>query len=147
MVLFQPINDAYFKDWRAEQDLRSIISAGRTLHRFLNFSPEFSSDKVDSQFEDLAFSFKSKKKRTSRSKLQMEIHRLGTLNSVMTKSRRKKGPSGNSKSGILASFPMNDSILAWNVRGLGDSDKRARLKPIIRQCRTVVVGLIETKWN
>ncbi|CAL1375754.1 unnamed protein product [Linum trigynum] len=42
---------------------------------------------------------------------------------------------------------MNNSVLAWNVRGLGESNKRARVKSMIRRCRAAVIGLIETKWN
>ncbi|CAL1400863.1 unnamed protein product [Linum trigynum] len=41
---------------------------------------------------------------------------------------------------------MNGSVLAWNVRGLCASDKRARVKAIIKRCRASVVGLVETKW-
>ncbi|CAL1370941.1 unnamed protein product [Linum trigynum] len=102
LVPFQPINDAYLKDWGADLDLHSIIAAGLTLRRLLNFSSEVSSEQVEDQFEELAFSFKSKKRRATRSKLQMEIHGLGPVNLVLNEPRRKRGPSCSNRCGFTS---------------------------------------------
>ncbi|CAL1376891.1 unnamed protein product [Linum trigynum] len=42
---------------------------------------------------------------------------------------------------------MNQSLIAWNVRGLGVPDKRARVKGILRRSCATIVALTETKWN
>ncbi|CAL1353209.1 unnamed protein product [Linum trigynum] len=42
---------------------------------------------------------------------------------------------------------MSSSLIIWNVRGLGNPEKRGRIKHLIRRQSPKIVGLIETKWE
>ncbi|CAL1371261.1 unnamed protein product [Linum trigynum] len=42
---------------------------------------------------------------------------------------------------------MSHSFIAWNVRGLGNPNKRAKIKRLLKRWRPSIVGLTETKWH
>ncbi|CAL1355621.1 unnamed protein product [Linum trigynum] len=42
---------------------------------------------------------------------------------------------------------MTQSILIWNVRGLGSCDNRAKIKGLLRRWKPDIVVLTETKWR
>ncbi|CAL1412715.1 unnamed protein product [Linum trigynum] len=42
---------------------------------------------------------------------------------------------------------MDTSIAIWNVRGIGDREKRSRFKRLIRRYNPKIVGLVETKLS
>ncbi|CAL1371676.1 unnamed protein product [Linum trigynum] len=42
---------------------------------------------------------------------------------------------------------MESAAIVWNVRGLGNRDKRARVKRLIGSRKPKIVGLVETKWD
>ncbi|CAI0554757.1 unnamed protein product [Linum tenue] len=42
---------------------------------------------------------------------------------------------------------MIHSVIAWNVRGLGNPNKRAKIKRLLKRWNPSIVGLTETKWK
>ncbi|CAL1389923.1 unnamed protein product [Linum trigynum] len=42
---------------------------------------------------------------------------------------------------------MSHSFIAWNVHGLGNPDKREKIKRLLKRWKPSIVGLTETKWK
>ncbi|CAL1407023.1 unnamed protein product [Linum trigynum] len=90
ITVFQPLDAAYLKEWRKEQDLHHIIKAGKNLQPVLQLNAEVTPEEAFNQFEEVAYTSKGKKRREHRSKLQMEIHRLGVQVQPCVTPRRRK---------------------------------------------------------
>ncbi|CAL1369781.1 unnamed protein product [Linum trigynum] len=113
IVEFRSINVDYLKEWQDEQDFKRLIEAGRSFSQILKLLSEDPGLDAEVQFEELAAEVKKKKKKSPRTRLEMEQHRLGSLQTlplsprVRRKTRRVNEGSTESLTGNISTKTRN----------------------------------------